>query len=89
MLSRLTTRHRVVVASVRDPETAQLTVLPRSGATADDVYLAAAAELALAERERVRAVLTQLGAIVIDETREMFASKVADAYLMLKANGRL
>jgi hypothetical protein len=26
---------------------------------------------------------------VIDETRDAFASKVADAYLMLKAAGRL
>jgi len=89
LLPRLTTRHRVVVASVRDPETARLAVLPAQGAKADDVHLAAAAELALGERERVRAVLTQQGAIVIDETREMFASKVADAYLMLKAAGRL
>ena len=89
MLSRLTTRHRVVVASVRDPETARLAVLPPAGATADDVHVAAAAELALAERERVRAVLTQLGVIVVDETREMFASRVADVYLMLKAAGRL
>jgi uncharacterized protein (DUF58 family) len=89
MLHRLVTRHRVVVASVRDPETARLAVLPATGATADDVHVAAAAELALAERERVRAVLTQLGAIVVDETREQFAAKVADVYLMLKAAGRL
>jgi hypothetical protein len=79
----------VVVAGVRDPEIARLAVLPETGATADDVHFAAAAELALGERDRVRAVLTQQGAIVVDETRESFASKVADAYLMLKANGRL
>jgi uncharacterized protein (DUF58 family) len=89
MLSRLTTRHRVVVASVRDPETARLAVLPATGATADDVHVAAAAELALAERERVRAVLTQLGVIVVDEPRDLFASRVTDAYLSLKAAGRL
>ena len=89
MLTRLATRHRVVVAGVRDPETARLAVLPATGATADDVHVAAAAELALAERERVRAVLTQLGAIVVDEPRDLFASKVADVYLMLKAAGRL
>ena len=88
MLPRLTTRHRVVVASVRDPETAELANLPEE-ATANDVHLAAAAELALNERARVRAVLTQQGAIVVDETRARFASKVADAYLMLKAAGRL
>jgi uncharacterized protein (DUF58 family) len=89
MLSRLTTRHRVVLASVRDPETAALAVLPPHGATADDVHIAAAAELALAERERVKAVLTQLGAIVVDEPRDLFASKLADVYLALKAAGRL
>jgi hypothetical protein len=89
MLSRLATRHRVVVASVRDPETARLAVLPSTGATADDVHVAAAAELALAERERVRAVLTQLGVIVVDEPRDLFASRVTDAYLTLKAAGRL
>jgi uncharacterized protein (DUF58 family) len=89
MLTRLTTRHRVVVAGVRDPETARLAELPPDGTTADDVYVAAAAEIALAERERVRAVLTQLGAIVVDETRDLFASKVADVYLRLKATGRL
>jgi uncharacterized protein (DUF58 family) len=89
MLTRLTTRHRVVVASVRDPETARLAVLPPAGATAEDVHLAAAAELALAERDRVKAVLSRLGAIVVDETRETFASRVADVYLELKAAGRL
>ncbi|MFI5491789.1 DUF58 domain-containing protein [Actinoplanes sp. NPDC051859] len=89
VLSRLTTRHRVLLASVRDPETALLARLPESGATADDVHLAAAAELALAERTRVRALLQQQGVIVVDEPRETFASKVSDAYLMLKAAGRL
>jgi uncharacterized protein (DUF58 family) len=89
MMSRLTTRHRVVVAGVRDPETARLAVLPDSGATAEDVHVAAAAELALAERDRVGAVLTQLGAIVVDEPRATFAGRVADVYLQLKAAGRL
>ncbi|WP_305789416.1 DUF58 domain-containing protein [Symbioplanes lichenis] len=88
MLPRLVTRHRVVLASVRDPETEQLASLP-SGATADDVHLAAAAELALAERGRVKALLEQQGVIVVDEPRESFASKVSDAYLTLKAAGRL
>jgi uncharacterized protein (DUF58 family) len=89
MLARLTTRHRVVLASVRDPETARLAELPEHGATADDVHLAAAAELALAERGRVRALLEQQGVIVVDEPRENFASQVSDVYLRLKAAGRL
>ena len=89
LLTRLTTRHRVVLAGVRDPETARLAVLPEHGATADDVHVAAAAELALAERDRVRSVLTRLGVIVVDETRDRFASRVSDVYLGLKAAGRL
>ncbi|GLY97727.1 DUF58 domain-containing protein [Actinoplanes sp. NBRC 103695] len=89
VMSKLATRHRVVVASVRDPETARLARLPESNVTADDVHVAAAAELSLDERDRVRAVLTQLGVTVIDETRDHFASKVADMYLALKAAGRL
>jgi uncharacterized protein (DUF58 family) len=89
MLTRLTTRHRVVLASVRDPETAQLAQLPVQGATADDVHVAAAAELALAERGRVRTILEQQGVMVVDELRDNFASKVADVYLKLKAAGRL
>jgi uncharacterized protein (DUF58 family) len=89
VLSRLSTRHRVVLASVRDPETAQLAHLPARGATAADVHVAAAAELALAERGRVRALLEQQGVIVVDELRDAFASKVADVCLMLKAAGRL
>ena len=79
----------VVLASVRDPETAQLAELPPEGATAADVHVAAAAELALAERGRVRALLEQQKVLVVDELRENFASKVADVYLMLKAAGRL
>jgi uncharacterized protein (DUF58 family) len=89
MLPRLVTKHRVVLASVRDPETAGLAELADGKATADDVHLAAAAELALAERGRVKALLEQQGVIVVDETREAFASKVSDTYLRLKAAGRL
>lgn len=89
ILSRLTTKHRVMLAAVRDPETARLAHLPEAGATAEDVHLAAAAELALGERDRVRALLTQQGVIVVDEPRETFASKVSDVYLTLKAAGRL
>lgn len=89
MLPRLVTKHRVVLASVRDPEVSRLAELPESGASADDVHLAAAAELALAERARVRTLLENQGVIVVDEPRETFASKVSDVYLMLKSVGRL
>jgi uncharacterized protein (DUF58 family) len=56
---------------------------------ASDVYTAAAAQRALAERDRVRAALTRHGVEVVDAPIELFASRVADAYLAMKATGRL
>ena len=88
LLPLLTARHRVVVAGVRDPATAGLATLP-TGATVDDVHAAAAAQRVLAERDRVRDILTRYGVTVVDEGRETFASAVADVYLLLKAAGRL
>jgi uncharacterized protein (DUF58 family) len=89
LLPKLAARHRVVIAGVRDPEIARLATLPPEGATRSAAHVAAAAENTLAERERIALVLGRLGAIVVDEPRETFASEVADAYLKLKAAGRL
>jgi uncharacterized protein (DUF58 family) len=89
LLPKLAARHRVVLASVRDPEIAHLATLPPAGTTRSAAHVAAAAENTLAERERIGAVLSRLGAIVVDEPRETFASEVADVYLKLKAAGRL
>jgi uncharacterized protein (DUF58 family) len=79
-------RHELVVASVTDPALARL-----AGARADavDVYTAAAAELTAAARLRVVDQLRAMGAHVVDATADVFASHVADAYLDLKAAGRL
>jgi uncharacterized protein (DUF58 family) len=82
----LVTRHEVIVASASDP------ALPRLAAARDDVtdvYTAAAAELTVARRGAVIEQLGRLGAHVVDASTELFASKVADAYLDLKAAGRL
>ena len=89
VVGKLATRHRVVLAGVRDPEVERMAELPSGLLTAADVHRAAAAELALAERERVRAVFTQLGVTVVDAPRRRFASEVSDVYLRLKAAGRL
>ncbi len=89
LLPPLAARHRVVIAGVQDPELTRLATLPPAGTTREAAHLAAAAEKTLAERDRIAAVLTRLGAIVVDEPRETFASKVADTYLTLKAAGRL
>jgi uncharacterized protein (DUF58 family) len=86
VLGGLTTRHTVVLASVGDPRVAELAA--RRGDTAA-VYEAAAAERALAERRRIVAQLRRRGVTVVDEPADVFASRVADAYLALKAAGRL
>jgi uncharacterized protein (DUF58 family) len=82
----LAARHELIVASAADPALARL-----AAARADvaDVYAAAAAELAAARRAAVVEQLGALGAHVVDAGTDVFASKVADAYLELKAAGRL
>jgi len=86
VLGGLTSRHTVVLAAVGDPRVAELA--GRRG-DAEAVYEAASAERALADRQRVTAQLRRRGVIVVDEPAAVFASRVADAYLALKAAGRL
>jgi len=86
VLGSLTSRHTVVLAAVGDPRVAEL-AQGRGDAAA--VYAAASAERTLAERRRVTAALRRRGVTVIDEPADVFASRVADAYLALKAAGRL
>jgi uncharacterized protein (DUF58 family) len=82
----LAARHELVVASVADPSVAALAV---ARADASDVYTAAAAEQAAAARRAVTEQLRKLGAHVVDSPADAFASHVTDAYLDLKAAGRL
>jgi uncharacterized protein (DUF58 family) len=82
----LSAKHQVVVAAVADP---RLDELARARIDADDVYSAAAAELAMAARQQLRDRLLRLGCEVVDASTDVFASRVADAYLELKAAGRL
>jgi uncharacterized protein (DUF58 family) len=86
VLGQLTRRHQVVIASVADPEVAELAVRRD---TADDVYAAAAAERTTLDRERVTRLLTRLGADVVDAPPEELPPALADRYLALKAAGRL
>ena len=88
LLPRLTARHKVIVAGVRDPLVSRLAGLP-AGASAADVHRTAAAQRVLAERDRVRDVLAHSGATVVDADADTFAGRVADVYLLLKASGRL
>ena len=86
VLAGLTTRHTVVLAAVGDPRVAELAA--RRGDT-EAVYDAAAAERALAERRRVMGQLRRRGVLLVDAPADVFASRVADEYLSLKAAGRL
>jgi uncharacterized protein (DUF58 family) len=79
-------RHQLIVASVGDPRLAELATARHDVA---EVYTAAAAELSMAERRSVAERLRQLGVGVVDAPAEIFASRVTDAYLDLKAAGRL
>jgi len=85
-LPALSTRHVVLVAAVADPAVAALAA-GRGDAAA--VYAAAAAERARADRRRVTAALRRRGVGVVDALPGEFAPAVTDAYLDLKAAGRL
>ncbi|MCA4132290.1 DUF58 domain-containing protein [Arthrobacter sp. M4] len=86
VVAQLARDHVVVVASVRDPRLAEMN---EQRASASEVYAAAAAERALLEREAVSAELRQLGAEVVDAEPLDLPPKLADAYIRLKAAGRL
>ncbi len=84
VLAALTRHHRVVLASVRDPELEQLTDLRE---TLDEVYDAAAAEQAIGRRRRTAGMLRTLGVDVVDA--DDLPPVLADHYLALKARGLL
>lgn len=86
VLSRLTRRHTVLLASVADPHIAAMFT---SRGTPDAVYEAAAAARAQTERQRTAEQLRRHGVTVVDATPNDLAPAVADAYLALKAAGRL
>ncbi|WP_432177900.1 DUF58 domain-containing protein [Streptomyces sp. NBC_00063] len=86
VLSRLTKRHTVLVASVADPTIAQMA---DSRGNTEAVYDAAAAAQAQAERHRTAELLIRRGVTVVDATPNDLAPALADAYLALKAAGRL
>ena len=71
---------------VADPRVEQMA---RGGGSVDAVYEAAAGERARNERRRLTTQLRQRGVEVVDAPPETFAPAVSDAYLSLKAAGRL
>ncbi|MGI9156870.1 MAG: DUF58 domain-containing protein [Marmoricola sp.] len=86
LVGPLTSRHRVVVASVRDPALQQIAGI-RDDATA--AYYAAAAEQAITRRDRTARLLGALGVEVLDEDADRLPVVLADHYLALKARGLL
>jgi uncharacterized protein (DUF58 family) len=79
--------HLVVVGAVRDPDVARWGgAVPAEAATS---YRKVAALSALEERRRLVGRLRSLGATVVDATPGRLAPELADAYLRVKATGRL
>lgn len=86
VLPQLTQRHTVLVAAVADPQIARMA---KARGNTEAVYEAAAAAQAQSERERTAEQLRRHGVTVVDATPDELAPALADAYLALKAAGRL
>jgi uncharacterized protein (DUF58 family) len=86
VLGSLMQRHTVILASVGDPRVEQMAL---GRGDVDAVYAAAAAERARDERRTLTVLLRKRGVEVVDAPPLVFAPAVADAYLALKAAGRL
>ncbi|MDQ0991260.1 DUF58 domain-containing protein [Streptomyces sp. V3I7] len=86
VLAQLTQRHTVLLTSVADPHVA---CMAAARGNVDAVYEAAAAAQAQAERLRTAEKLRRHGVTVVDATPDELAPALADAYLAMKAAGRL
>jgi uncharacterized protein (DUF58 family) len=82
----LTARHKLLVAAVADPRIDEMAAA-RGDSRA--VYEAAAGERARSERARIAALLRRRGVDVVDAPPDRLPPALADAYLSLKAAGRL
>ncbi|MFE1477932.1 DUF58 domain-containing protein [Streptomyces cyaneofuscatus] len=86
LLPQLTQRHTVLLAAVSDP---RIEEMAKARGTVDAVYDAAAGTQAQAERRSTAEKLQRHGVVVVDATPDTIAPTLADAYLALKAAGRL
>ncbi|WP_438830139.1 DUF58 domain-containing protein [Nesterenkonia natronophila] len=86
VLPALTAKHRVVVASVSNPELIQRAATRE---TVSEVYAAAAAERAMIEAEAVASELQAMGVEVVQAEPEALPAALADCYIRLKATGKL
>jgi uncharacterized protein (DUF58 family) len=86
VLDALVATHTVLVGSVADPA---LAAMAAQRGSAEAVYSAAAAERVRLERAALVALMRRAGAEVVDADPEDLPPHLADAYLALKAAGRL
>ncbi|MFF9686074.1 DUF58 domain-containing protein [Streptomyces sp. NPDC014623] len=86
VLPQLTQRHTVLVAAVSDPH---VEAMAEARGTADAVYEAAAGTQTLVQRRSTANQLRQHGVTVVDASPAGLPPALADAYLALKATGRL
>ncbi|MEU0158197.1 DUF58 domain-containing protein [Streptomyces sp. NPDC006261] len=86
LLPQLTRRHTVLLAAVSDP---RIEEMAKARGTVDAVYDAAAGNQAQAERRNTAEKLQRHGVVVVDASPDTIAPALADAYLALKAAGRL
>ncbi|WP_433571507.1 DUF58 domain-containing protein [Streptomyces sp. CA-251247] len=86
VLPQLTQRHTVLVAAVADPHIQEMSA---ARGEVEAVYDAAAGTQSQAQRRRTAEQLQRHGVIVVDATPDNLAPALADAYLALKAAGKL
>ncbi|MET8507825.1 DUF58 domain-containing protein [Streptomyces sp. NPDC004787] len=86
VLPQLTQRHAVLVASPADPHVARMA---GTRGTIEGVYEAAAATQTQTHRLRTAEQLQRHGVTVVDAAPDALAPALADAYLALKAAGKL
>jgi uncharacterized protein (DUF58 family) len=86
-LGRAVMRHAVIVVAIRND--ALLAAAQRSASSANEVYLAAAAEELVLEREEALARMRRAGVTVLDVAAPHMATAVVNRYLEIKARGLL
>lgn len=79
--------HALIVGSVRDPNLAN--IRQKEPEDASDAYRSASVAVTMDRRQRIAEELTGRGAVVVDAPPSQLAGSLADAYLELKATGRL
>jgi uncharacterized protein (DUF58 family) len=86
-LGRAAVRHAIVVVAIRND--ALLAAADAGAKSSNDVYLAAAAEELVQEREEALARMRRAGVTVLDVAAPQMATAVVNRYLEVKARGLL